>query len=45
MTQYCPSTAPVESSVATETAAAAETTTTSIEDYTTGREPPSKMSW
>jgi len=46
--QYCPSTAPVESSAATETAAAAEMTTTSIEDYwttTTGREAPSKESW
>jgi len=45
MAQYCTSTTPVESSVALETAAVAETTTTSIEYYTTGRETPSKKSW
>jgi len=46
--QYCPSTAPVESGAPTETAAAATTKTTSIENYsmtvTTG-ESPLKESW
>jgi len=45
---YCPSTAPVESGAQTETAAAAVTTTTSIENYwmtVTTRESPSKESW
>jgi len=46
--RYCRSTAPVESSAATETAAAAEMKTTSIENYwmtVTSGESPSKKSW
>jgi len=46
--RYCPSTGPVESSAGTATAAAAETTTTSIENYwmtVTNGESLSKESW
>jgi hypothetical protein len=46
--RYCSSTAPVQSSAATESAAAAAAMTLSIEDYgmtTTGREAPLKESW
>ena len=46
--RYCSSTAPVQSSAATESAAAAAAMTLSIEDYgmtTTGSEAPLKESW